>query len=202
MTARLPIGERLRHAREARQLALAVVAERAGLTKGFISRVERETTSPSVASLISICDAIGIQPSDIFSVPKAVVTRSSDRLHATLPGHMVVDTLLTAIDERKLTVIETSAGPEGSGGEELYSLPCETEVCYVVEGEIELILETESFRLASGDSITFDGVVPHTWRATGDSSNVRLIWILSPALPDPQNTMLGKLVNREEDNEK
>ena len=192
MNTGLPIGERLRHAREARQMSLAVVAERAGLTKGFVSRVERETTSPSVNSLISICEAIGIEPSDIFAVPKAIVMRSLDRPHATLPGHMVVDTLLTAIDERKLTVIETLAGPEGSGGEDLYSLPCETEVCYVVEGEIVLTLDTESFKLAAGDSITFDGAVPHTWRAISEASSIRVIWILSPALPDPQNSLLAK----------
>jgi transcriptional regulator with XRE-family HTH domain len=192
LSSGLPIGERLRHAREARQLSLAVVAERAGLTKGFVSRVERETTSPSVNSLISICEALGIEPSDIFTVPKARVMRSSDRPSATLPGHMVVDTLLTAIDERKLTVIETLAGPEGSGGEDLYSLPCETEVCYVVEGEIVLTLDTETFKLAAGDSITFDGAVPHTWRAISEASSIRLIWILSPALPDPQNSLLAK----------
>jgi transcriptional regulator with XRE-family HTH domain len=75
----LPIGERLRHAREARQLTLAVVAERSGLTKGFLSRVEREATSPSVASLVRICEAIGVPLSDIVATPKAVVMRAAER---------------------------------------------------------------------------------------------------------------------------
>lgn len=185
MGIRLPLGERIRHAREARHLSLAMVAERSGLTKGFLSRVERDATSPSVASLVSICDAIGIPPSDIFAVPKAVVLRASEQPHATLPGTLVTDTLLTAPVERKLTVIETIAGPEGSGGEKLYSLPCETEVCYVVEGEIEIILDTESYRLSVGDSITFDGTVPHTWRSISQMENCRIIWILAPGLPDP-----------------
>ena len=181
----LPIGERLRHAREARQLTLAVVAERSGLTKGFLSRVEREATSPSVTSLVTICEAIGVPLADIFATPVAVVMRAADRPHATLPGQLVADTLLTAPQERKLTVIETSAGPDGSGGEELYSLPCDTEVCYVVEGEIDLILDTDTFRLATGDSMTFDGAVPHTWRSVPSSNTVRVIWILAPGLPDP-----------------
>lgn len=181
----LPIGERLRHAREARQLTLAVVAGRSGLTKGFLSRVEREATSPSVASLVTICEAIGVPLADIFATPKAVVMRASDRPHATLPGQLVADTLLTAPQERKLTVIETTAGPDGSGGDELYSLPCEAEVCYVVEGEIDLILDTDTFRLATGDSITFDGTVPHSWRSASTSGHVRIIWILAPGLPDP-----------------
>ncbi len=185
MQHRLPIGERLRHAREARQLTLAVVAERSGLTKGFLSRVEREATSPSVTSLLTICEAIGVPLADIFATPKAVVMRAADRPHATLPGQLVVDTLLTAPQERKLTVIETAVGPDGSGGDELYSLPCATEVCYVVEGEIELILDTDTYRLATGDCITFDGTVPHTWRSGSALSHARVIWILAPGLPDP-----------------
>jgi transcriptional regulator with XRE-family HTH domain len=181
----VPIGERLRHAREARQLTLAVVAERSSLTKGFLSRVEREATSPSVTSLVTICEAIGVPLADIFAMPEAVVMRAALRPHATLPGQLVADTLLTAPQERKLTVIETTAGPGGSGGDELYSLPCETEVCYVVEGEIDLILDTDTYRLATGDSITFDGAVPHTWRIASTSSYARVIWILAPGLPDP-----------------
>lgn len=70
---------------------------------------------------------------------------------------MVVHFLPTAIEERKLTVIETLAGPEGSGGDELCGIPCDTEGYYVVEGEIVLTLDAESFKLAVGDSITFDG---------------------------------------------
>jgi len=185
-----PIGERLRHAREVAQLSLATVAERSGLTKGFLSRVEREAVSPSVSSLLRICEAIGSAPAYVFALPTAVLMRASDRPHATLPGSFVVDTLLTNANERKLTVLETVTGPEGSGGEELYSLPCETEVCYVVEGEIVLVLDSSEYRLAAGDSITFDGTVPHTWRATAQSS--RIMWILAPGLPDPLQPWNGR----------
>lgn len=185
MARNLPLGERLRHAREARQLSLETVAERAGLTKGFLSRVERDETSPSVTSLLNICEAVGIQPSDLFATPKAVLTRASQRAITALPGQAMLDTLLTAVDERKLTVIETIARHGSSGGDELYSLPCETEVCYVVEGEIVLVLDTETFNLSSGDAITFDGTVPHTWRSVSSKADARIIWILAPGLPDP-----------------
>lgn len=181
-----PIGERLRHAREARQLTLAAVAERAQLTKSFLSRVERDETSPSVASLVRICEAIGIDPADVFATPTTVVMRAADRPLATLPGREVVDTLLTAPDERKLTVIETTTGPSGSGGEELYSLPSETEVCYVVDGALTLTIDSETFTLAAGDAVTFDGSVPHTWAAAPGHEVTRVIWILAPALPDPR----------------
>ena len=184
MSSTPPIGERLRHAREARRLSLAVVAERSGLTKGFLSRVERDATSPSVSSLVSICEAIGVPLADIFATPRAVIMRAGDRPHATLPGRSVIDTLLTAVEERKITVIETAAGPEGSGGDALYSLPCEVEVCYVVAGAIELTLGNDIYQLDAGDSMTFDGTVPHTWRNVAATMS-RIVWILAPGLPDP-----------------
>ncbi len=181
------IGARLRHAREARQLSLGDVAARAGLSKGFLSRVERDATSPSVASLMAICEAIGMPPALLFALPHVTVIRAADRPKATLPGAAVVDTLITAPYEPHVTVIETIAAPRGSGGESLYTLPSECEVCLVVEGAIEIIIDDATFQLAAGDAITFCASSPHTWRNTSASATARCIWVLAPALPDPQS---------------
>ncbi len=54
------IGARLRAARQTAGLTLAAVAEEAGLTKGFLSRLERDDVSPSVASLVTVCGILGI----------------------------------------------------------------------------------------------------------------------------------------------
>jgi transcriptional regulator with XRE-family HTH domain len=183
--SRVPFGDRIRHAREARQLSLHQVAERTGLTKSFLSRVERDATSPSVTSLVAICEAIGLPPSELFRVSETVVMRAADRPHAILPGLSVVDTLLTAPEERRLTVIETVASGQGSGGDDLYSLPCETEVCYVIEGAITLLFGDREVELLEGDTVTFDGTEPHSWRCAPGIDHVRLLWMLAPALPDP-----------------
>ena len=52
------IGERIRMLRKAKSLTLEELSSRAGLTKGFISQVERNLTSLSVESLIGILDAL------------------------------------------------------------------------------------------------------------------------------------------------
>ena len=49
------LGDRLRDAREARRLTLEDLADRAQLTKGYISKVERNQATPSVAVLLKIC---------------------------------------------------------------------------------------------------------------------------------------------------
>ena len=180
-----PIGTRLRHAREASQLSLTEVAERSGLSKGFISRVERDETSPSVVSLIALCDAIGLTMEMLFKEPRITLIRASDRPQAVMPGEAVSDTLLTAAHEERITVIETIAAPGGSGGEELYSIASDCEVCYVLEGQVEFRVAGRSILLGPGDAVTFDAQAPHTWRNTSQGSEARLVWIIAPALADP-----------------
>ena len=180
-----PIGARLRHSREASQLTLAEVALRSGLSKGFISRVERDDTSPSVVSLISICGAIGITMEMLFKEPKVSVIRASARPQAVLPGEAVADTLLTAPHETRMTVIETIAAPSGTGGLLPYSLASDCEVCYVLEGSIDMIIDDTHYMLGQGDAITFNATTPHTWKNTSDEVSARLVWMIAPALADP-----------------
>lgn len=187
---RLRLGARLRHARESSRLSLGEVAERSGVTKSFLSRVERDMTSPSIASLVGICDALGLSLAELFQAPQTTLVRRSDRPRvADLPKAAdVVDTLLTPADERHVTVLESAVSPGASGGDVLYTLPSECEVCFVLQGEIEVQVEDETFALQQGDALTFGAAVPHTWRATS-ADGARILWILAPGLPDPQQAV-------------
>jgi len=184
--ATVHLGARLRHAREQRQLSLGDVAQRTGLSRGFLSRVERDMSSPSVASLIAMCEAISLPMERLFAAPRVSVVRAADRRKATLPGAAVVDTLITPAHETHVTVLETVAAPGGSGGKELYTMPSECEVCYVLRGAIELDIDGEVFVLRRGDAVTFGATVPHTWRNASATSEARIVWVIAPALPDPR----------------
>src|SRR4051794_32037269 len=73
-----PIGARLRTARQAAGLTLAAVAEQAGLTKGFLSRLERDEVSPSVASLVTVCGILGIGVGSLFEAPQTSLVRAGE----------------------------------------------------------------------------------------------------------------------------
>jgi len=188
---RVRIGARLRHAREASRLSLADVAARSGVTKSFLSRVERDEASPSVASLVAICEAVGLPMASLFAVPETTLVRSSARpsLEGLPKAADVVDTLITPERERHVTVLESRVAPGGSGGDVLYTLPSECEVCFVLEGRIEIDVEGELFELEAGDALTFGASVPHTWRNAAPDAGARLLWILAPGLPDPRMTL-------------
>lgn len=186
---RVRFGARLRHARESRRMSLDEVAGRSGVTKSFLSRVERDITSPSVASLIGICQALGLSVADLFKTPRTTLVRRRDRpTIADLPkAAEVVDTLITPAEERHVTVLESAVSAGGSGGSVLYTLPSECEVCFVLQGTIEVQVEDATFTLHEGDALTFGAAVPHSWRVLDDGA--RILWILAPALPDPQRSV-------------
>jgi quercetin dioxygenase-like cupin family protein len=69
-----------------------------------------------------------------------------------------------------------------------YALPSECEVCFVLQGTIEVRVEDETFELEQGDALTVGAAAPHTWRALG-SRGARVLWVLAPTLPDPRRAI-------------
>src|SRR6202451_3596042 len=68
------IGAQLKAARLAARKSMAEVAEQSGLTKGFVSKLERDLANVSVASLIRLCEALDVSVGSLFqaSVGEAV----------------------------------------------------------------------------------------------------------------------------------
>src|SRR5574340_532479 len=63
----LKIGERLKRLRMINSLTQEELASRADLTKGYISQLENDTTSPSIATLKDIVDVFGVSMQEFFS---------------------------------------------------------------------------------------------------------------------------------------
>ena len=157
------IGGRLRSARQARGLTLQEVADATGLNKGFISRLERDEVSPSVASLVSVCEVLGIRVGDLFEPPSTSLVRANEGKPINFGGRKVREFLLTPGTQSDLQVIHSILKAGGSGGEELYTLDCEVEFVYVIRGQLEVSVSGESVLLTAGDAFTFPGREPHTW---------------------------------------
>lgn len=178
--APVAIGVRIRAARQARRMTIEQVAESTGLTKGFLSRVERDLTSPSVASLLTLCEVLSISIGDLFSAPETNVTRWQDAPRVHLGGEGIEERLVTARTERRVQMVRSVIAPGGSGEADLYSVDCEVEVLHVVQGSFELILGTESMELHTGDTVTFPGREPHSWRNTSQEETIVLWTLVSP----------------------
>lgn len=172
------IGVKLRASRQRQGLTIDQLAEATGLTKGFLSRVERDLTSPSVATLASICQVLSLPIGFLFEEPVLHVIAAENAPAVNFGGHRVRDRLITPRGERRLQLIHSVVQAGGGGGHDLYTVNCEVEVVHVVSGHITVDFTASALDLHTDDTLTIPGTEPHTWRA---HENSVLIWTLVPA---------------------
>ncbi len=175
------VGSKLRAARKAHGYTLDQLAVSSGLTKGFLSRVERDETSPSVTTLITLCEVMSLDVGSLFAVPEVALVRRESAPAINLGGTGVNELLMTPRGQSRLQLVHSTVEPGGTGGTDLYTINCQLEVLYVLKGVVELVLTDRRQRLATGDALTFAGGEPHTWVNASQTKPAELIWVLLPA---------------------
>jgi len=181
MARQVPIGARLRAARLGKGLTLEAVATSAGITQGFVSRLERDQVSPSVATLVAICDAVGLRVGELFEAPPTQIVRAGHGAPINFGGTGATESLLTPGNQSKVEVIRSVIDPGGSAGLALYALDTEVEFAYVLRGTLDIVIGEETFSLDAGDALTFRGRDPHTWRNASAADECEVLWMLAPA---------------------
>jgi transcriptional regulator with XRE-family HTH domain len=162
-------------------MSIEQVGQATGLTKGFISQLERDMTSASVASLIKMCEALQISVGSLFDPPKTNLVRATERPRINFGGVGVTEYLLTPSGNDRLQVIESYLDPGAGGGDEPYSLNADAEVAHVVRGSVEVVVRGEPHVLHAGDTLTFSGRDPHAWRNASLEEPAQVLWILTPS---------------------
>ncbi|MFF8819392.1 MULTISPECIES: helix-turn-helix domain-containing protein [Leucobacter] len=173
------IGAKLRSSRQAQGLTLEQLAAASDLTKGFISRIERDETMPSVPTLVQLCQALSLPIGSLFEEPDVQLVGLADAPRINMGGIGADERLVTPRAEERVQVLRSSVEPGGSGGDELYTVSCDVESLHVVAGEVGVQFADREVTLAPGDTLTFPGRTPHTWRA--GEAGAEIVWILVPA---------------------
>ena len=176
------IGPRLREARRRKGLSLSGLAERAGLTKGFLSQVERDLTSPSVGSLLRLCRALDLPVGRLFDGAHTPLVRAGERTPIAFGGSGVSEFRLTPAEESRVMVLLSEIAPGGGSGDEPYSLGADAEVAHVIEGSLHVEVGGTHHVLAAGDTLTFDAGAAHRWHNPSAAVPARVLWFLVPAL--------------------
>ncbi|HZT92877.1 MAG TPA: XRE family transcriptional regulator [Gaiellaceae bacterium] len=177
------IGGRLKAARLARRKTLTEVAVASGLTKGFLSKLERDQANASVASLIRLCDVLEISVASLFEAPTGELVRRSEYPRINFGGEGMREFLLTPRREQRLQAILSEIEPAGGSGDELYTLPAEIEFAFVLAGRLLVRVEDRELVLEEGDTLTFPAQSPHGFRNADDAAPARVLWVFAPALP-------------------
>jgi len=168
------IGQRLRTIREECGLSQRELANLAGLTNGTISLIEKNKTSPSVASLKSLLDAIPISMAEFFSTledrtSSKVFYRESEfiKISPSSEGQVSLRQLGNA-EQHSLQVLHETYPPGADTGPEFIVHEGE-EAGVVISGEIEVTVDNASEVLKAGDGYLFDSRLPHRFRNLGET---------------------------------
>lgn len=176
----MKIGSRIRSLRQLNDLTQEELAERAGLTKGFISQVERDLTSVSLDSLLQILDALGEKVSDFFREieKERIVYGLRDRVE--LPNRNGVkgfSLLIPGSANRMMEPVILTLGPkqctereEAHRGDELG---------YVMKGKIAIHFGKKAHRARTGDCFYFIADRDHHIQNTGPD-DAMILWITTP----------------------
>lgn len=173
------LGERLRSLRHQRGLTLAQVAAESGLTKGFISQLERGLTSISLSSLARVCAALGVRFGDVLDEPAGRAAAPGESGWSFFDSHQ--DVLLTPREEARLALLESHVPPGVGAGEELYTFPAEVEVVYCLAGTLELRVGEAVHELTAGGALTYSPRDPHTWRNPSGREEAVVLWFSVPS---------------------
>lgn len=163
-------------------MSLADLAARAHLTKGYLSTIERGLASPSMASLLALCDQLQVRIGALFDPPRSSLVRASERVRIDYGGEGLEQHLLTPGSRVRLQVTHTIFEPGGTAGGERYSIQAEEEFLLVLSGVIVVEVNSASFILNRDDALTFDPREKHTFRNPSPDEKARVLFVVTPPL--------------------
>ncbi len=162
------LGNTVRDLRIQLGLTIAEVAERAGISRGMLSKIENAQTATSIDTLEQLANALGVTLARLFrtyNIPTGgaqLVKRGQGMevvRRGTKSGHTYQ---LLAYDQGPHKTFEPFLITLQDPGEEFPSFEHPgTEFIYMLEGYLEYRVGNETYLLEPGDSLTFRGEIPH-----------------------------------------
>ena len=174
------IGHKIKQLRIKNSLTLEEVASRSELTKGFLSQLERNLTSPSISTLEDILEALGSSLSDFFKEEKdeQIVFQRKDFFIDERDEH-TINWIVPNTQKNNMEPILIEI-PEGGKSFELNPHEGE-EFGYVLEGMAILVVGEKKYSIKKGETFYLRGKDFH-YIYNEKSKMVRIIWVSTPPL--------------------
>ncbi len=174
------IGMKIKDLRIQKGLTQEELADRCELSKGFISQLERDLTSPSIATLLDILTCLGTDLKDFFndSEDNQIAFKEADyfeKIDEEL--HNKIEWIIPNAQKNMMEPIRLTLAP---GGSTYPDNPHEgEEFGYVLQGSITLILGKRSIKVKKGESFYFKADSTHYIQASQKTGAI-LIWVSTP----------------------
>lgn len=177
----MQLGRKIRDLRLRRGMTVQQLADASHLSKGFISQVENDRTSPSLATLQELAGALRTSVSYLVAddEPTPHVVRAAERPPLDIGDDRVRAQVLSALPPRNLELLLLELAPGAAGGDRSHAYDGE-ECILCLEGRVLLRQGEHSHVLEAGDSCHYDGRAPHTIGNAGPRA-ARLLVAMTPA---------------------
>ncbi|MFV0342796.1 MAG: cupin domain-containing protein [Anaerocolumna sp.] len=174
------IGEKIKELRIQKSLTQEELADRAELSKGFISQLERDLTSPSIATLVDILQCLGTTLEEFFSGPSSeqVVFKKTDYFEKN--DYELRNQIKWIIPNAQKNMLEPILIDLEPGGSTYPDNPHEgEEFGYILNGSITLHIGNKTYKAKKGESFYFKAGKKHFITAS-EKQGASLLWISTP----------------------
>ncbi|MCI8465675.1 MAG: helix-turn-helix domain-containing protein [Lachnospiraceae bacterium] len=174
----MDIGQKLKELRILKGLTQEELADRAELSKGFISQLERDLTSPSIATLTDILQCLGTTLNEFFTAdPDEQIVFGVEDYFVKEDGELK-NTIQWIIPNAQKNVMEPILLTLEKGGSTYPDTPHDgEEFGYVLQGAVMIHVGNKSYRAKKGESFYF---TPDKKHYLTSKTGAVLIWISSP----------------------
>ena len=174
----MDIGAKLKELRILKGLTQEELADRAELSKGFISQLERDLTSPSIATLMDILQCLGTSIGEFFNETpeEQIVFGKTDYFEKhDLELKNEIKWIIPNAQKNMMEPILLTLEP---GGETYPDNPHEgEEFGYVLQGNISIHIGRKTYKAKKGESFYFVSDKKHY---LSSKAGAVLIWVSSP----------------------
>jgi len=188
------IGDKIREARKARRLTLQRVADATGLSIGFLSQVERDITTPSLSSLVTIARALDVPVNALLQppeIPSGITRREGRTIYSLHPDWVSYERLSSNFPGQSLSAVKMNIPPNYLSETSTHE---GEEIVYVLSGTVRYVIEGTIYELHAGDSLHFSSHRPHKVHNPTDQPTETIsvgTQQLFGEVPEPQNAVSG-----------
>ncbi len=174
----MELGAKLKELRQQKYLTQEELADRCELTKGYISQLENDLTSPSIATLVDLLNALGTNLSDFFheETEEKIVFTEAEYIEKRSEG-MLWNWVIPNAQKNMMEPVLVELEP---GAQTQTDFPHEgEEFGYVLEGRIAVVTGGKSHVAKKGESFYFTAGKEHCIVNKG-KGKARFVWISTP----------------------
>lgn len=176
----IDVGKQIRTLREQRGFSQRALADAGGISRNTLSLIERGQTSPTVSTLKGLAKALTVDINAFFQpfdVSRIVFTRANQRPHLLIDHGALADLGLGML-EQLVTPLLLQLEPGARSGPPLTHDGQDFIFC--LSGEILYTINGRGYVLGPGDTLFFDGQLPHRFSNTGAEVASMLIILSTP----------------------